>query len=320
MLSSVLGQPGTVRLLSRLLERGRLPHSVLLEGLPGCGRRTLARALARAVLCSAPNDGDACGSCDSCKLVATQGHPDLVETPHDTEAQNLSVDLIREQVADQAFSSPLMGSRRVFILHGIERLRAEAANSLLKVLEEPPAAVRFISTTAMADAVLRTIRSRSQLYRLQPLTSDDLSLILQRNGIAPGEARRRAALGDGSHRDLWSEAVGVPLEPLLHLAREGFRSEWVAAAVQALPAAVSSQGEAAGLTLAGEQRRTLRRWLAALAQELRRDLRHSDPAKAEAASEQLGRLQALQHDVAVNIQPRLVIEALGLGGSERQLR
>ncbi len=318
MLSTILGQPATVRLLSRLLERGRLPHAVLLEGVPGCGRRTVARALAQAVLCAQLREGDACGECDSCRLCQARNHPDLAETPHDTDPTPLSVDLIREQVTDQAFVSPLVGERRVFVLYGIERLRAEAANALLKVFEEPPPTVRFIATTAQAGAVLRTIRSRTQLYRLQPLLVDDLALVLTRGGVAAADARRRAAMADGSHRDCWGDAVTVPLEPLLQLAREGLRSEWVAAVVAQLPTTVSPAGEIAGLTLAGEQRRTLRRWLQVLSQTLRQDLR--DPVQAAQTVERLVRLQRLLHDVAVNIQPRLVIEALGLGESERYLQ
>ncbi len=66
-LADVCGNTGIRTLLARLRARGRLPHAVLLEGIPGCGRRTLALALAQSLLCAQSVDGDACGACDSCR-------------------------------------------------------------------------------------------------------------------------------------------------------------------------------------------------------------------------------------------------------------
>lgn len=318
-LAEVVGQGAVARLTARLLARNRLPHAVLFEGVPGCGRRTLALALAQAVLCAEPQAGDACGICASCRMVAAGSHPDLVVTPHDTEPTAPSVDLVREQVAEAAFSSPLVGERRVFILPGIERWNHQAANTLLKVLEEPPPSVRFIATTHQAAAVLRTIRSRCQLYRLQPLSAVDVEQVLMRGGIAAGEAQRRAVAAVGGHRGLWHGAPPIPLEALLRLAREGYRTAWVAEAMELLPTKLAVQAEEAGLTLAGEQRRTVRVWLAALAQALRADLRLGGD-EALRTVERIQRLSGLNHDLARNLQPRLILEAIGLGETERLLR
>lgn len=316
-LAEVVGQPAVTRLAARLIERGRLPHALLLEGVPGCGRRTLATAIAQAVLCSAPVAGDACGACDSCRLLIGGNHPDLVSTPHDSEPTPVNVDLVRDQVVEAAYQSPLVGERRVFLLPGLERWNLQASNALLKVLEEPPAAVRFVATTAQASAILRTIRSRSQLYRLQPLAAAEVEMVLMRGGVAAGEARRRAVGAQGGHRGLWHGLPPVPLEPLLKLAREGYRTAWVAEAVDALPTKLDAASEEAGLTLSAEQRRTVRLWLAAVTQALRLDLRGPD---SQRAVERIQRVAALGHDLARNIQPRLVIEGLGLGETERLLR
>ena len=194
-----------------------------------------------------------------------------------------------------------------------------SANALLKVLEEPPAAVRFVATTAQAAGVLRTIRSRAQLYRLQPLTVGDVEQVLIRGGVAADEARRWGMASQGGHRGLWHGAPVIPLEPLLRLAREGFRSAWVAEAVAALPTAIGEADEAAGLTLEGAKRRVVRIWLAALAQALRCDLLAPGPLALQTA-ERLQRITALHHDLARNIQPRLIIEAIGLGELERAVR
>lgn len=318
-LAEVIGQGAIARLVARLISRERLPHALLLEGVPGCGRRTLATAIAQAVLCAAPLAGDACGVCASCRMVLAGNHPDLVSTPHDSAPATVSVELVRDEIVEAAYASPLVGDRRVFLLPGIERWNLPSANALLKVLEEPPASVRFIATTAQAAGVLRTIRSRAQLYRLQPLAVSDVEWVLIRGGINAGEAQRRAVAGQGGHRGLWHGAPEIPLEALLRLAREGYRTAWVAEAVAALPTAVDEADEAAGLTLEGAKRRMVRVWLAALAQALRSDLRLPGPQALQAA-ERLQRITALHHDLGRNIQPRLVIESIGLGELERALR
>ena len=318
-LAEIIGQSAVARLVARLIARDRLPHALLLEGVPGSGRRSLATAIAQTVLCAAPVAGDACGTCDACRLVLAGNHPDLVSTPHDSEPGAVSVDLVREQVVEAAYASPLVGERRVFLLPGIERWNLSAGNALLKVLEEPPASVRFVATTHQATAVLRTIRSRSQLYRLQPLTAADVEAVLVRGGLAAGEARRRAMTAQGGHRGLWHGAPTVPLEPLLALARDGYRTALVAEAIAALPSRLDPAAEEAGLTLAAEQRRTVRVWLAAVIHALRADL-HLGGAEAQQAAERIQRIALLQQDLARNLQPRLVIEALGLGETERLLR
>lgn len=318
-LADVVGQAAVSRLIARLIACGRLSHALLLEGLPGCGRRTLATAIAQAVLCHAPQAGDSCGVCASCRLVQSGSHPDLVSTPHDSVAGNVSVDLVREEVVDAAYVSPLVGKHRVFILPGIERWRVEASNTLLKALEEPPATVRFILTTTQSAAVMRTIRSRSQLYRLQALSAGDVERVLVRGGIPAAAARQRATQSDGGHRGLWEDTNRIPLQPLLTLAREGYRTSVIAEILSHLPTTVTPAAEAQGLTLAAEQRRVVRTWLAALTQGLRADLR-LDAATAQQAAERIMRIGALAGDLARNLQPRLVVESIGLGETERRLR
>jgi DNA polymerase III delta' subunit len=307
LLSEVIGQPGPTRLLARLIAGGRLPHALLLEGVPGCGRRTLAIAVARALLCPSARGGDACGACASCRLVDEGTHPDLVALSHDSQADDLGVDLVRSAVVEAAYQSPLLGSKRVFVLPGVERLGLAAANTLLKVLEEPPAGAYLVMTTANAGAVLRTIRSRAQLHRLAPLAAADIERILVRGGIPAGEARLRAALGGGSHRGLWQDAGAIPLQAMLRLCREGLRSELVAEIADQLP---QRAREDEGRTLAAEQRRQLGQWLQALLHELRGELRGPQAAKAADAIE---RVLQLQQDVHRNISPQLVIAGLALG-------
>jgi DNA polymerase III delta' subunit len=314
-IAEVIGQPGVTRLLARLISRARLPHASMIEGNPGCGRRTVALAIAQALLCARPFDGDACGSCPSCALCLAGTHPDLMATPHDSESDDLAVDMLRDEVVAKAYESPLIGQRRVFVLYSVERLQNASANVLLKVLEEPPAGAYFITTTSQASAVLKTIRSRAQLYRLQPLAAGDVAEILRRGGVAPDDALSLSERSTGGHRGLWDDVAPVPLEDLRALCRDGLRSEIVARVVDALPTTVSDEQEAAGRTVSGEQRRVLRQWLVALAHDLQRELRRKPDIDLALRME---RLANLHHDLARNLPPRLVIEALALDQERRR--
>lgn len=330
--ADILGQDAAVRLLVRLVERGRLPHALLIEGIPGCGRRAVARAVAQAVLCPSRSGGDACGACSSCRLLGADGHPDMVELPADgapvpegwralhrsSEGRDPGPDVlagrtvpvcwVRDAVAECAFESAQLGHGRFFLLPGVERLGAAAANALLKVLEEPPSGVHLALTTANAGQVLGTIRSRTRLVRLHPLASEDLRRVLERGGIDPDTARLRALAGSGSHRGLWREAEPPPLEALRRLVAGG----WSLAAVAAVADAVASGSGGDEGSTGAEQRRLLRVWLQVLAQDQRDGLRQGGVA-AEAAVERIGRIQAAMQDLGRNLPSRLVLEVLAAG-------
>jgi DNA polymerase III subunit delta' len=306
-LREVIGQAGLARLMARLIARGRLPPALLLEGVPGCGRRTLALAISQAVLCARSLDGDACGECASCRMVIEGSHPDLVSLPHDSQGDDLGVELVRTAIAEAAYQSPLIGPGRVFILPGVERLNHAASNTLLKVLEEPPQGTHLIMTTANAGAVLKTIRSRTQLHRLAPLSTADTERVLVLLGLSPEEARQRAPSGAGSHRGAHEGDLAPPLPLMVRLCREGLDPATVAEVVAGLPQAQREDGE---LSLAAEQRRVLGTWLRALLHELRPGLRSPHALRDADAIE---RVMQLQRDVQLNISPQLVVEGLALG-------
>ena len=319
-LNDIRGQRAVVLLLGRLLARGRLPHAMLLEGPPGSGRRTVARAVAAAALCHAPIAGDACGNCISCTAFAGNAHPDLVELPNDHEPVSEGLLAIARDggdggvstaagrliprpwadwIATQSGESAMLGHGRIFLMPAVERLNLMAANRLLKALEEPPPNVRFLMTTANAAEVLPTIRSRAQRLRLQPLTTDDVATIFANLGRDP-RAAAAGLRGAGVHP--------APLEPLIKLALHGWDALAVAAIAEALPSSPGAAAEAAGVTAAADQRRTLRAWLVATAQALRSELRGAEPATV---AERIQAVQDLVRDLDRNMAPRLVIEALG---------
>ena len=306
-LSELVGHGGLPRLIARLISRGRLPHAIILEGIAGCGRRTCARSMAQSLLCSAARDGDACGICVSCQVMDAGTHPDCIELPHESTGADLPLDLVREMVVDAAFTSPLMGVAKIFILPGIERLAPAAANTLLKVLEEPPRGTYLIMTTTTAAGVLRTIRSRAQLYRLSPLSAPEVATILARRGLAAEEAQRLSLVAQGSLRGLEERTAQVPFDALARLLDGPLDESLVGEVVSQLPKRISE--EAGDRTLAGEQRRILSLWLEALVQRERAALAGPD---AEQVSERIERVLRLQQDLDRHLNPHLVVEGLAL--------
>jgi DNA polymerase-3 subunit delta' len=307
-LGELIGQGGLPRLVARLIARNRLPHAVILEGIPGSGRRTLARATAQALLCSDRQQGDACGRCASCQVLVAGNHPDCVELPHDGTGADLPLDLVREAVVAAAFTSPLMGMAKVFIIPGIERLAVAAANTLLKVLEEPPPGTHLIMTTASVAGVLRTIRSRAQLYRLAPFATNDVAAILVRSGLPAAEAAQLALVAQGSLRGVRDRATTVPFAVMERLLDGHLDEALVGEVVGQLPQRL---GEDAGdRTLAAEQRRVLGVWLEALVQRERRQLAGDAGA---ATCDRIERVLRLQQDLERHFSPQLVVEGLALG-------
>jgi DNA polymerase-3 subunit delta' len=239
--------------------------------------------------------------------MAANTHPDCSELPHESTGADLPLDLVREVVVDAAFTSPLMGVAKVFIMPGIERLAPAAANTLLKVLEEPPRGTYLIMTTTTAAGVLRTIRSRAQLYRLSPLTAPEVASILARRGLAREEADRLSLMAQGSVRGLDERSAEVPFAALSRLLAGPLDEALVGEVVGQLPKKV---GEEAGeRTLAAEQRRVLARWLDALVQRERMALAGAD---AEVVCDRIDRVLRLQHDLDRHLNPHLVVEGLAL--------
>ena len=139
--SGIIGQDYAQRMLANTIKRKRVPHAILLCGPEGTGKLSLARAYAAALNCTDRGESvSACGSCQSCHAIATQNHPDvrLIEP----DGQYIKIDQIRDVIEAVSYRS-YSGGRKVWILRHADRMRDDAANSLLKVLEEPPADTVF---------------------------------------------------------------------------------------------------------------------------------------------------------------------------------
>jgi DNA polymerase-3 subunit delta' len=179
----ILGHDWAVDLLLQSLARDRLAHAYLFAGPPGIGKTSLALYLARALNCTDPGPRP-CGSCASCRKIGQGLHPDVrvldesegegktaagePSEPASRRKPGIKISQVRE-LQTQAVLSPYEGRRRVYVLCDFQQANVEAANCLLKTLEEPPGSVVLILTALQAEGLLPTIVSRCQVLNLRPL-------------------------------------------------------------------------------------------------------------------------------------------------------
>lgn len=184
--SGILGNGQVLGSLEGALTSGEAAHAYLFYGPPGVGKRTVAYRFGATLV-----SGDDRGAEDR----ALRGlHPDLYEV--EPEGQFTTIGQVRE-VVRQAASRPFEGARRVFVLRA-DTLNVQAANALLKTLEEPEGGAIFILLAASREGVLPTVASRAQAVRFDPVPLGEVSAFLMQRGHAEGEARLAAALGRGS--------------------------------------------------------------------------------------------------------------------------
>jgi DNA polymerase-3 subunit delta' len=152
-------QTAAWQLLAEQLKQGRLPHALLLTGHAGTGKSHFARALAERLLCTAPVQDRACGNCKGCQLTKAGSHPDLLSIEPEEAGKAIKVDQVRQLKAFSSQTAQLNGYK-VIILQPADALNINAANALLKDLEEPPPQTLFLLVTDQPDQVSATIRSR----------------------------------------------------------------------------------------------------------------------------------------------------------------
>ena len=178
--------------LKRSLATGRTAHAYLFEGVEGCGKKKTAIAFLEAVFCGRE---EGCGTCSSCRRIASGNHPDLHIVEPDGDF--IKIDQIR-QLQKELSLRPFEAPRKGCIIDSADRLNQSSGNALLKTLEEPPGSALIFLITAHADAMLPTILSRCQRLHFPALSQKNVEDALVRMGQDPASARISASLAQGS--------------------------------------------------------------------------------------------------------------------------
>ena len=167
----VVGQKHVVETLKRAVCEGRTSHAYLFCGPRGTGKTTMARLLAKALMCEKGEGQLPDGTCEQCRLIAAGEHPDVAELD---AASRTGVDNVREEILSRVNYAPTMGRCKVYIIDEVHMLTPAAFNALLKTLEEPPEHVVFIMCTTDPQKILATILSRVQRFDFHSIGNDEM--------------------------------------------------------------------------------------------------------------------------------------------------
>lgn len=201
--ASVLGHEGVKHHLMTALSDGLISHAYLIEGPRGVGKKTLSRALVRALLCEEPvhlPDGgiDSCGHCRCCELLDHSNHPDVKIIRPAEEGKAITVDQIRDELVSDMQVLPYMDSYKIYVVENADKLNAQAQNALLKTIEEPPSYGLILLLAENETSFLPTILSRCIRVSLSPLPSDLVMQSLRQKNIPEDTAALCAAFSQGS--------------------------------------------------------------------------------------------------------------------------
>jgi DNA polymerase-3 subunit delta' len=316
--SQILGQSTAVETLVRALQSNKVHHAYRFEGPDGVGKEMAALGLAQSLVCTEPRDHLACRSCSACKRVVTFNdepprvpkHPDVVLLERglypaavlgsDTaESSTLNLPQVRKLVQSRVGFPPHEGRALVFIIRRADELNVNAANALLKTLEEPPERTHFVLLTSRPHRLLDTIRSRTLAVRFAPLSDEILGAILDKHGVS----RSVIPLSAGSA----SLAMALADSDLL-AQNDAFAAS--------LTAGLNAPDLATALMkfeVKGNDRLALKEQLGWFAQQLAtraKDNLQQDPGAAERDARRYPMVLAAMTDLEHNANPALAIEAL----------
>ena len=231
----IIGNKEIVESLKRIADSGKIPHAFLFSGISGIGKMSTARAFAQYIHCKNRKNGDSCGECPSCIQHQKHNNPDLhfIYPVLKREGALISKDFIEEwreyideypymppekwnekikagnsqpviyvneseEIITRASLSAFQEDYKIFIIWLPEKLRLEAANKLLKIIEEPFEDTIFILVSNNDSKILPTIVSRSQRFNFKPLAETELRELLIRKGVNPDMAMDAARISEGS--------------------------------------------------------------------------------------------------------------------------
>jgi len=194
---NLVGHEWAVDMLKKHVINGTTRHAYLFAGPPGLGRRTLALRFAQALNCPTPVDaGIPCGECRDCKQIETMQHADLTIIQAESEGGTLKVDQIRETRRSLTLK-PYQANYRVALFLRFQEANDNAANALLKTLEEAPSYAVLILTADNPEQLLPTIVSRCEVLRLRPLKIESVQSALENRGVETNLAKLIAHISGG---------------------------------------------------------------------------------------------------------------------------
>ncbi|MGE4267116.1 MAG: ATP-binding protein [Deferribacterales bacterium] len=190
---NITGHEREKEIFGRVLKENRLHHAYILSGRDGIGKKLFAKELAKALLCENGSFMENC-KCRHCSLADAGSHPDI----HIIEETPLKIDKARE-ISSNAFMTPLSASRKVYIIDSADTFGLEAANALLKTLEEPPEDTHFFLITSRYSQVLHTIRSRCINIGFGVLTDVEMTNVVRQHSQKTDEEIDKAvSISSGS--------------------------------------------------------------------------------------------------------------------------
>jgi DNA polymerase-3 subunit delta' len=294
-----------------------LAHAYLFIGPAGIGKQLFARILAQCLSCErfADRDLDACGECPACRQMQAGTHPDLLFVELPPGKKILPISLLvgddsnrgRSGLCYEIAMAPMSGTRRIAIINDAQTMSIEAANSLLKTLEEPPPGSIIILLTPEVEAILPTIRSRCQPVRFSPLSDELLQELLQQHGQDARPVGEILPMAQGS-----LEAARLLLEPgLLELWRTVERNlqQNPIDSVRAVRSVTAALDELGGDTAA--QRENMRVVVTFCIESLRRQLTEArQPERLDKLGEMLERCFDAEQHLQKTMPVPLCLESL----------
>lgn len=224
----MLGHEWAVEMLRQQIAQQTMRHAYLFAGPPGVGRRTLALRFAQGLNCTEPPaPGEACGKCRNCREIEKRRHPDLIIIKKDEDAKLPWMDPLREGLHQLALR-PYQSKFKVALLPGFHDATDNAANALLKTLEEAPSYAILILTADNPEQLLPTIVSRCEVLRLRPLPVERVEKFLEeRIAVARAEGRELpgATAGAGLIAHISGGRAGYAVRLLEDPTAVGFREE-----------------------------------------------------------------------------------------------
>lgn len=196
--NDIIGQEQVKKHLQDGIKKDSISHAYIINGETGSGRRLLASALTKTLLCENRTEaGDACGHCKSCLQTDTNNHPDVRFVTH--EKASIGVDDIRDQLINDITIKPYSSSHKIYIIPDANKMTEQAQNALLKTIEEPPEYAVIILITENSQNLLQTIQSRCVVLNTRPLDKESITEYLIKNlQMEPEQAQIAAGFCQGN--------------------------------------------------------------------------------------------------------------------------